>query len=308
MNIAVITGAAVMFFIWGVYNYLGYRNEKRLLKRKYEQLFKNENSDNSILARGGKKFDESTYATWLKQKLIHAVIHFTPSEFIALLLFCVFALSAILYVYFSFPLFVSVVLSVLLSLGGCFIIFLIRKNKYYELLNDQLSEVCRLLGNATKSGMTIIQGLEMVAAESNSPTKEEFRELTQNIRLGVDFERALRELEKRVPTREYKLFISSLLIQKRAGGNLTKVLHEMAETLEERKILRQTVKTATAEQRAVSYILPVMPIFLILIMNSMMDGFIDLILTIPGIILMTVFTIGMIFALLLVRAVTNIKV
>ena len=67
MNIAVITGAAVMFFIWGVYNYLGYRNEKRLLKRKYEQLFKNENSDNSILARVGKKFDVSRYASWLKQ-------------------------------------------------------------------------------------------------------------------------------------------------------------------------------------------------------------------------------------------------
>jgi tight adherence protein B len=156
--------------------------------------------------------------------------------------------------------------------------------------------------------MTIIQGLEVVAAEIDSPARDEFKTLTQNIRLGVDFERALKEMEKRVPTREYKLFISALLIQKRAGGNLTKVLHEMAHTLEERKILRQTIKTATAEQRFISYILPAMPIFLLFMLNNIMDGFLDLIFTVPGAILMIIFIIGMAIALLLVRAVTNIKV
>jgi len=40
----------------------------------------------------------------------------------------------------------------------------------------------------------------------------------------------------------------------------------------------------------------------------MMDGFLELIFTVPGAILMIIFIIGMVIALFLVRAVTNIKV
>lgn len=308
LEIAVISGLAVMFLLWGLYSYLGYRNEKRELRKKYGHLFQNEDESNSFLAKASNQFDQTHTAKKFQKKLMQSAIHFKPSEFLAILLFCLFALSIIFYWVFDFPMLISIGISSAFCIVGSIIIFFTRKNKYYELLNNQLSEVCRLLGNTTKSGMTIIQGLEMVAIETNSPTKEVFRELVQNIRLGVTFERALIDLEKRVPTREYKLFTSALLIQKRAGGNLTKVLHEMADTLEERKILRQTVKTATAEQRTVSYILPIMPFALIVMMNSMMDGFVDLIFTIPGMILMIIFTIGMVIALLLVRAVTNIKV
>lgn len=308
MNIAVLSGISVLLFIWGIYNYLGYRNEKREMKKKYEQLFKRQKESSSIIAKLGYRFDQTEFASNFRQKLMHSSIRLLPSEFFAILALCGFIFVILLYGFFSVPLLPSIGISIVVSWVSYWTLFLVRRDKYMDQLNNQLSEVCRLLGNTTKSGMTIIQGLEMVASEVNTPAKEEFKVLTQNIRLGVNFERALREMEKRIPTREYRLFISALLIQKKAGGNLTKVLHEMAQTLEERKVLRQTVKTATAEQRSVSYILPAMPIFLILILNSMMDGFAKLIFTIPGMILMTVFIIGMVIALLLVRAVTNIKV
>ncbi|WP_210367928.1 type II secretion system F family protein [Bacillus sp. REN3] len=308
MEIAALFGVSFLLLIWGLYNYLGYRKEKREIKKKFGQIFKRENNRKSFILKLGDRFDQTEYASELKKKLMYANINFLPSEFYAILLFIGFTLSFLFYGFFNVPF----IYSVLFSSVACFMIywmiFLLRRNQYIEKLNNQLSEVCRLLGNATKAGMTIIQGLEVVAAEVDAPAKEEFKALTHNIRLGLDFERALKEMEKRVPTREYKLFISALLIQKRAGGNLTKVLHEMAHTLEERKILRQTIKTATAEQRFISYILPAMPIFLLFMLNNMMDGFLELIFTVPGAILMIIFIIGMVIALFLVRAVTNIKV
>lgn len=308
MEIAALSGASFLMLIWGIYNYLGFRKEKREIKKKFEQLFIRKNERKSYIARVGDQFDQSEYAGEFKKKLMYANIPLLPSEFFAVLLFSLFTLTILLYGFFSVPAVISVIISSVFCLFTYWMIFLVRRNKYIDKLNNQLSEVCRLLGNGTKAGMTIIQGLEVVASEIDSPAREEFKTLTQNIRLGVNFERALKEMEKRVPTREYKLFISALLIQKRAGGNLTKVLHEMAYTLEERKILRQTIKTATAEQRFVSYILPAMPIFLLFMLNNIMDGFIDLIFTVPGAILMIIFIIGMAIALLLVRAVTNIKV
>ena len=308
MDIAVLFGVSFLLFIWGLYNYLGYRKEKREIKRKFGQIFKRENDRKSFISKLGDRFDQTEYAGEFRKKLMYANINFLPSEFYAILLFTGFTLSILFYGFLNIPFVYSVLMAFIVCLFIYWMVFLLRRNKYIDKLNNQLSEVCRLLGNGTKAGMTIIQGLEVVASEVDSPAKEEFKILTQNIRLGLDFERALKEMEKRVPTREYKLFISALLIQKRAGGNLTKVLHEMAHTLEERKILRQTIKTATAEQRFISYILPAMPIFLLFMLNNMMDGFFDLIFTVPGAILMIIFIIGMVIALLLVRAVTNIKV
>lgn len=305
---AVLVGCAALLFVWGLYNYLGYRKEKREIKKQYQDLFQQEMNRKSTLVKLGDNFDQSENARKIKKKLVYANIPLLPSEFIAIVLFSWFALSLMLFGFFSVPVFAAVVISFMICFALCFLLLIIRKNKYMEQLNNQLAEVCRLLGNSTRAGMTINQGLEVVAMEIDSPAKEEFTELTHNLRLGVDFERALRNLEKKVSSREFKLFISALLIQKRSGGNLTKVLSEMAYTLEERKVLRQTVKTATAEQRMVSYILPIMPIALILILNNMMDGFLELLLTIPGMILSFIFIVGMIIAMFLVRAVTNIKV
>lgn len=308
MEAAILFGAASFLFVWGMYHHLGYRKEKKELKKKFASIFEPKNERTSFISNLGDKFDQTDYALAFKKKLMYANLSLLPSEFFAILLFVGFTISIALFGFFHIPFVTSIVLAIVICLAGYWLLFLIRKNKYMDRMNNQLSEVCRLLGNSTKAGMTIIQGLEMVAAEIEAPAREEFKLLTQNIRLGVSFERALKELERRVPTREYKLFISALLIQKKAGGNLTKVLYEMAHTLEERKVLRQTIKTATAEQRFVSYILPAMPIFLLFMLNNIMDGFIGLIFTVPGMILMIVFTIGMVIALLLVRAVTNIKV
>lgn len=308
MEIAFIFGISVLFFIWGIYQLLGYRKEKREVTKKYENMFKKENGRSSFISKLGDRFDQTPFAKKFKIKLLYANILILPSEFFAILLFYCFIIVIILMWLFSLKFKISIIIAAIITLVSYWLLFMVRRNKYIEKLNNQLSEVCRLLGNSTKAGMTINQGIEVVAAEVGFPARDEFKDLAHNLRLGVDFERALKEIEKRVPTKEFKLFIAALLIQKKSGGNLTKVLEEMAKTLEERKILRQTIKTATAEQRFISYILPAMPIFLILMLNSMMDGFIDLIFTIPGAILTTVFLIGMVISFILVRAVTNIKV
>lgn len=308
MRMVLLYGGAVLLLIWSLYSYLGYRTDKRTVLKKHEKILDREKKRNSMISTLGDRFDSTAFAEKFKMKLVKSNLSLLPSEFFAILLFCFFAVTVMLNRFFDMSLSVSIFAATIVSAAGYWFVFLLRKNKNLEVLNDQLSEICRLLANSTKAGMTINQGLEIVAAEVGYPAKTEFKELTHNLRLGIDFETVVKDLEKRIPSREFKLFTAALLIQKRSGGNLTKALEEMAHTLEERKILRQTVKTATAEQRFISYILPVMPIALILMLNTMMDGFLDTLFTIPGAILGIIFLIGMTVSFILVRAVTNIKV
>ena len=175
-------------------------------------------------------------------------------------------------------------------------------------LVEQLPEICRTLANATRSGMTLTQGINMVAQEAAEPAKGEFKRLAQEISLGIDFNTALKAMERRIESREFQLFVATLLIQKKAGGNLYSVLDEMGQTLEDRKILLQEIKTMTAEQRYVSYMVPVLPIFLVLMMNNVIDGFIDPLFSGIGIILLIFFLGGTVLTFILVRKVTNIRV
>lgn len=52
-------------------------------------------------------------------------------------------------------------------------------------------------------------------------------------------------------------------------------LDTMANTFEDRKVLNQIIKTMTSEQKYISFIVPALPVFLLLVMNNVIDGFIE---------------------------------
>ena len=115
-------------------------------------------------------------------------------------------------------------------------------------------------------------------------------------------------MEKRIDHKEFHLFTATLLIQKKAGGNLYAVLDEMSQTLDERKLLKQEVKTMTAEQRYVSNMVPFIPIFLVLMMNNIIEGFLDPLFTGIGLIFLAFFLTGTVLTFVTVRKITNIRV
>src|SRR5690606_40643022 len=62
----------------------------------------------------------------------------------------------------------------------------------------------------------------------------EFRGMVQQLRLGTSFEEVMQQLRERFVSKELNIFVSTVVIQHRVGGNLAEVLSIMADTLEER--------------------------------------------------------------------------
>lgn len=53
-----------------------------------------------------------------------------------------------------------------------------------------------MLGNAARSGLTINQGIDMVAREVPVPAGTEFKRINNEIKLGVSVETALKSIQK----------------------------------------------------------------------------------------------------------------
>lgn len=308
MIASIIFSIAVFSFIFGAYFYLDYRMERRQWNTKTKKEFKIQKDRKSFIVVLGDKFDESDYGKQFEKKLRKINLQLTPSEFYSMLIVGFIGLFFVLNRMFN----IGGPMSLVFSLGAIIainqLLFILRRNKLEEKLNDQLSEICSILSSATKSGMTITQGIQLVANQINEPARSEFQRISNELSLGVEFEQVLTKFQERTKGRDFKLFIVTLLTQKRAGGNIHDTLEEMAETLDDRKMQKQEIKTLTSEQRMVAYIVPVIPIFLVLFLNTVMDGYIDQLFSFFGIILLVIFGAGTALSFYLVRKVTNIRV
>jgi tight adherence protein B len=307
LTASILYSLAVFLFLWGLYFLLGYRNQKREWKQKVNEWYP-EQKRKSSLSLLGDRFDKSESSQPLALKLQGSNIALLPSEYIGVHILGALVLFVLLFNIFKLPGNITIILIPAILFASHFLLFYLRKNKYEDRFNSQLADICRLLGNGARSGLTINQGIEMVAREAGAPAGEEFKRISNELKLGVPLETALRSMQKRNKSREFQLFIATILIQKKTGGNLATTLESMSNTLEDRKVLNQTIKTMTSEQRYISIIVPAMPIFIVLMMNNIIEGFTDSLKTVPGMIILALFLSGIVLSFFLIRKITNIKV
>ncbi|GIO25839.1 type II secretion system F family protein [Ornithinibacillus bavariensis] len=307
ITVSILYSFAVLFLLIGIYFFLGYRDKKKEWTYKVKKWFPEEERK-SFISKLGERYDNKESAKKLKSKLLNANLKLLPSEYIGILLVGSLILFVLFNFIFNMPLRLSLLLSIGIMIASHFLLFYIRKNNYEARFNEQLSEVCRLLANAARSGLTITQGIEIVSREVTGPAGDEFKRISNELKLGVPLESAFRSVQKRNKSRDFNLFIATLLIQKKTGGNLAVTLETMANTFEDRKVLAQTIKTMTAEQKYISFIVPVMPIFLLLVMNNVIEGFIDPLFSGFGVIILILFIGAIVLSFLIIRKITDIKV
>jgi len=183
-----------------------------------------------------------------------------------------------------------------------------RQNKLSQLLNKQLPELCRMLSSCIRAGLSLQQGFEMIAKELRAPAGPIFRGMSSEVKMGTSMETVLEKLEERVKSKDIAIFVQTVIVQRKAGGNISQAMDHLAKTLDERSRINGEIRTQTAETKFVAVALLLMPIFLVLMFNMMFDGFIMPIFTIPGLILLLVVAVMMAAGFYLISKVTNVKV
>ena len=134
-----------------------------------------------------------------------------------------------------------------------------RKNK----LQLQLVDGVMILSSSLKGGLSLIQAIEVLVEEMPAPISQEFGLILRENKMGVSLDESLRQLCDRMKIEELGFLVSSLLVAREAGGDLTKVLSRLATTIRDNSKLKEKVKTLTLQGRMQGMIMSVLPILFI---------------------------------------------
>jgi tight adherence protein B len=118
-----------------------------------------------------------------------------------------------------------------------------------------------LIVRGLKSGLPVAETLNMISREFNGPIGEEFKMVTEKIKIGKTMEAALHETADRMGTAEFQFFVITLAIQRETGGNLSETLANLATVLRTRAQMKLKIRAMSSESKASAYIVGSLPFF-----------------------------------------------
>ena len=130
--------------------------------------------------------------------------------------------------------------------------------QFEEGLPDALDAMCRAL----RAGHPFNETLRLVAEEHKGAVAHEFGLTFADINYGNDVRRAMLGLLERMPSMTVMMLITSVLIHRETGGNLTEVLERLSSLIRGRFRFQRKVKTLSAEGRMSAWVLVSVPFVL----------------------------------------------
>jgi tight adherence protein B len=130
-----------------------------------------------------------------------------------------------------------------------------RTNKFIVKFADAID----LLVRGLRSGLPVTETLGIVASEVPGPVGEEFKLITERIKIGKTMEDALQDTANRLNLAEFSFFCITLAIQRETGGNLAETLANLADVLRKRAQMKLKIRAMSSESKASAYIVGSLP-------------------------------------------------
>jgi tight adherence protein B len=124
---------------------------------------------------------------------------------------------------------------------------------------DEFANAIDVIVRGVKSGLPLVECLNIIARESPQPISGEFTELVEQQRVGVPLGEAFERMMVRMPLPEVRFFSIVVAIQQQAGGNLSEALGNLSGVLRDRKRLQAKVRALSAEAKASAAVLGALP-------------------------------------------------
>ncbi|GLZ89045.1 pilus assembly protein TadB [Metapseudomonas resinovorans] len=136
------------------------------------------------------------------------------------------------------------------------------RNSRFAAFEDGLPDALDAMCRALRAGHPFNETLRLVAEEHKGPVAEEFGLTFADMNYGNDVRRAMLGLLERMPSMTVMMLVTSVLIHRESGGNLTEVLERLSRLIRGRFRFQRKVKTLSAEGRISAWVLVAVPFVL----------------------------------------------
>ncbi len=128
-----------------------------------------------------------------------------------------------------------------------------------RIFEEQFPEAIDLIARSLRAGHTFTTGLGIAAEEIPPPVGLEFRRVFDEQNFGMAMPDALKGMARRVPVLDARFFVTAVLTQREAGGNLAEVLDNLSAVMRERFKVKRQIRVVSAHGRITAWVLSLLP-------------------------------------------------
>ncbi len=214
------------------------------------------------------------------ERSLDAIYLTLPPQHVVYLSVVSFAVVSLLWIW----LFGNVVVGMLFGTMGLalpkLLLWWLRKRRNQR-FDRQLVEALTNLGNSLKAGFSLTQALSLLAQETDNPMRQEMGLVVREMQVGVDMEDALQHLYERMPCKDLDLIITSILISREVGGDLTEIFDNIATTIRERHRIEGRIRALSAQGKLQGFVILCMPPAMVLALSFIAPRMIEPLYTTP---------------------------
>lgn len=129
-----------------------------------------------------------------------------------------------------------------------FILLFIRRRRMNR-IREEVPYAADLLARGVRAGESLDQAIALVGNETSGPLGGEFKRCSQQLDMGRSMTTVMRSFTSRVRMIETRVLASTLIVHRRAGGNLPLALERMAQTIRDRANFRRQMRASTGAAR-----------------------------------------------------------
>lgn len=160
------------------------------------------------------------------------------------------------------------------ALGGA-LAFTIMVRRYRQLFLTNLPDALDLMIRAVRAGVPVVHAIVTAGKELPYPVGREFRIMGDSLRLGMDQQDVMEAASKRIGIPDFQFFVVCLQLQRETGGPLADTLENLSNIIRARREVRLKTQALTAQGRAASKIIAMVPLMVVVSLKMMGGDYVD---------------------------------
>lgn len=198
---------------------------------------------------------------------VAGMVETSPQKFLGIIAGITVGVALLVMLIFGKPIYVALPIGVLLGLGIPHMVvgrkIKKRQLKFLKLFPDAIDLMVRGL----RAGLPVAESFITVSKELPPPMGDTFGTIAQQAQLGVPMEKALAENATKLGLTEFNFFVTTIILQRETGGNLSEILNNLSDMLRQRHMMKLKIGALSSEARASAYIIGALPFVVFMILQ-----------------------------------------